>query len=43
MGEVQKAPQGYQVIFRAWITLRSGRRLYASSYGLKPWPLKVHK
>jgi len=43
VGEVQKAPQGYQVIYVAWITLRSGKRLYAASYGLKAFPLKVRK
>jgi hypothetical protein len=43
MDEVQKAPQGYQVIYRPWITLRSGKRLYAAAYGLKAFPLKVHK
>ena len=43
MEEVQEEAQGYQVIYRPWITLRSGRRLYASSFGLKAFRLKVHK
>lgn len=41
MDEVQKAPQGYQVIYVTWITLRSGKRLYAASYGLKAFRLRV--
>lgn len=43
MDEVQDAPQGYQVIYRPWITLRSGKRLYACDYGLKAWRLTVRK
>ncbi len=43
MGEVRKAPQGTQVIYRAWITLRSGKRLYAATYGRKAWRLTVRK
>ncbi len=34
-------PEGYTVVYRPWITLRNGRRLYASTYGLKVWRLVV--
>jgi hypothetical protein len=36
-----EVPEGYQVIYVAYITLRNGRRLYAKSYGLKAWRLTV--
>jgi hypothetical protein len=36
-------PEGYTVIYRPYITLRNGRRLYAASYGLKAWRLVVRK
>lgn len=39
----QRSPQSYRLIFRAWITLRNGKRLYASAYGLKAFPLKVKR
>lgn len=29
------APAGYHYVYSAYITLRNGRRLYASSVGLK--------
>lgn len=32
---------GYKLIFRAYITLKNGKRLYASSCGLKAFPLWV--
>jgi hypothetical protein len=32
---------GYKLIFRAFITLKSGKKLYASSVGLKAWPIWV--
>ena len=32
---------GFKLVFRAYITLRSGRRLYARAYGLRGWPLVV--
>lgn len=32
---------GYHVIFRAFITLRNGKRLYAHQVGLKAFPIKV--
>jgi len=35
-------PQGVQrVVFTRWITLRNGRRLYASAYGLKVFRILV--
>ena len=36
-------PEGYEVIYTAYITLRNGRRLYASAYGRKAWRLVVRK
>lgn len=30
-----------QVIFRPYITLKNGRRLYASQVGLKAFPIRV--
>jgi hypothetical protein len=41
--EVQKVPQGFTVIFRPWITLRNGKRLYAAAYGLKAFRLVIRK
>jgi hypothetical protein len=32
---------GYKLIFRAFITLKNGKKLYASSVGLKAWPIWV--
>ncbi len=43
MERVRKVPQGVQVIYRPWITLRNGKRLYAATYGLKAWRLTVRK
>ncbi|SFN32548.1 hypothetical protein SAMN05216386_0486 [Nitrosospira briensis] len=31
----KKAPEGYQWVCRAWITLRNGTRLYARQCGKK--------
>ncbi len=36
-------PEGYEVVYTAFITLRNGRRLYAAAYGLKAWRLIVRK
>jgi hypothetical protein len=36
-------PEGHEVIYVTFITLRNGRRLYASAYGLKAWRLVVRK
>lgn len=33
----------YEVIYRAYITLRNGKRLYAAAYGLKAFPIRVRK
>jgi hypothetical protein len=32
---------GYRLVFTKWITLRNGRRLYASSYGLTAFAIWV--
>lgn len=37
----EEVPEGYHVVFTPWITLRNGRRLYASSYGRKVWRILV--
>ena len=39
--KTEEVPEGYQVIFVAWITLRNGRRLYAASCGLRAFRLVV--
>jgi hypothetical protein len=36
-------PEGYEVVYSAFITLRNGHRLYAKAYGLKAWRLVVRK
>ena len=36
-------PEGYEVIYTAYITLRNEKRLYASAYGRKAWRLVVRK
>jgi hypothetical protein len=41
MAHPQKVPKGYVVIFRPFITLRNGKRLYAWEKGLKAWRLVV--
>lgn len=43
MRKVEKVPEGFQVIYRPWITLRNGKRLFASAYGLNAWRLVVRK
>lgn len=35
------APPGYRFEFRAWITAKNGRRIYARSYGLRVFRLLV--
>lgn len=36
------APPGYRYIFRPWRKdPKTGKTLYASSYGLKAWPILV--
>lgn len=39
--KVQAPPPGYRWVFRPWITLRDGTRLYASRYGKKAFKLLV--
>ena len=34
-------PEGYKVVFRPWITLRNGKRLFASQVGKRAFPLVV--
>lgn len=34
-------PDGYKVIFRPWITLKNGTKIYAHQRGLKAFPLLV--
>lgn len=36
-------PEGYVVVYRPYITLRNGRRLYASAYGRTAWRLVVRR
>jgi hypothetical protein len=38
-----EVPEGYEVVYTAYITLRNGKRLYASAYGRKAWRLVVRK
>jgi len=41
--EDERVPEGYEVVFTAFITLRNGKRLYAATYGRKAWRLVVRK
>lgn len=41
--ESEDVPEGYEVVYTAFITLRNGKRLYASAYGRKAWRLIVRK
>lgn len=34
-------PEGFTVVFRPWITLKNGKRLYASQVGKRAFPLIV--
>lgn len=43
MDGAESVPEGYQVVYTAWITLRNGRRLYAWQYGLKAFRLVIRK
>jgi hypothetical protein len=38
---IEYVPEGYHEILVSWITLGSGWRLYASSYGLRSFRLVV--
>ena len=41
--EAEEVPEGYEVVYTAFITLRNGKRLYAAAYGRKDWRLVVRK
>lgn len=43
MKDAEEIPEGYEVVYTAYITLRNGKRLYASAYGRKAWKLVVRK
>jgi hypothetical protein len=37
----ENVPEGYTVVYTPYITLKNGKRLYASSYGRKVWRLVI--
>ncbi len=39
--ERDSVPEGYTVIYRPYITLKNGKRLYAAHYGKKSWRIVV--
>lgn len=39
----ERIPEGHEVVYTAFITLRNGKRLYAATYGRKAWRLVVRK
>ena len=39
----EEVPEGYEGIYTKYITLRNGKRLYASTYGRKVWRLVIRK
>jgi hypothetical protein len=41
--ESDPVPEGFTVIYRPWITLRNGKRIYAATYGLTSFRLVVRK
>ena len=41
--DAEAVPEGCEVIYVTFITLRNGKRLYASAYGRKAWRLVVRK
>jgi len=41
MKNKERIPEGYEVVYTAYITLRNGRRLYASSKGLRAFRILV--
>ena len=43
MQKDEDVPEGYEVVYTAYITLRNGKRLYASTYGRRAWRLVVRK
>ncbi len=36
-------PEGYEVIYRAFITLKNGTVIYAKQYGIRGFPILVRK
>ncbi len=36
-------PEGSQIVYTKWITLKNGKRIYASTYGLKVFRLVIRK
>jgi hypothetical protein len=34
-------PEGYQLVFRPWITLKNGTKLFARQFGKRAFPLVV--
>jgi hypothetical protein len=34
-------PEGYELVFRPWITLKNGKKLFASQVGKRAFPLVV--
>ena len=43
MKENENVPEGYEVVYTAYITLKNGKRLYAAAYGIKAFLLLVRK
>ena len=41
--EAEQIPEGYVVVYTTYITLRNGKRLYATACGRKAWRLVVRK
>ena len=39
----RSSEKGYAVVYTPHITLRNGRRIYASAYGLKAFRLEIRK
>jgi hypothetical protein len=40
---VVRARSRRRTIFRAWITTPSGKRIYARTYGIRAFPVKVKR
>lgn len=43
MAERRKVPPGYRLVFRAFITLKDGTKLWARQFGLKAWPIPASR
>jgi hypothetical protein len=41
--ENEKVPEGYEVVYTTYITLKNGKRLYATAYGIMAFRLLVRK